>query len=83
MNTVTFFTKQDCPLCDAAWFVINRLRRRCRFDLERIDITDPGNTRWFALYANHIPVVHLNGREVCRHRVNERTLRKLLEACPP
>ncbi len=79
MNRITFFTKDDCPLCDAAWFVVNKLRRRFEFELERIDITDSGQSRWYALYCNDIPVVHLNGQEVSRHRVSERALRKLLE----
>ncbi len=80
MNKITFFTKPDCPLCDAAWFVVNKLRRRMDFEIQRVDITEPGNTRWFGLYCNEIPVVHLNGREVCRNRVHERTLRTLLES---
>jgi len=69
MNKVTLFTKECCSLCDSARFVIEKLRRRCDFDLELIDITDPGNTRWFALYGHEIPVVHVNGREFCRHQI--------------
>ena len=83
MNKITFFTKQDCPLCEAAWFVINKLRRRIDFELEWMDITEPGNSRWYALYCQDIPVVHLNGEEVFRHRVSERALRKLLETTDP
>ncbi|MEE9295289.1 MAG: glutaredoxin family protein [Phycisphaerae bacterium] len=80
MKTVTFFTKDGCTLCESAWFVINKLRQRIDFEIERVDITEPQNTRWYALYCNDIPVVHLNGEEVCRHRVSERTLRRLLES---
>lgn len=80
MHRITFFTKDCCPLCDAAWFVVQKLRMRHPFDLERIDITAPENARWFALYCNDIPVVHLNGCEVSRHRVEERRLRELLES---
>ena len=79
VNKITFFTKEPCPLCDAAWFVVNRLRQRFDFELERIDITEPANARFYALYYNDIPVVHLNGTEVFRHRVSERALRRLLE----
>ena len=78
MNKITFFTKEDCPLCESAWFVINKLKKRIDFELERIDITEPDNHQWYALYVNHIPVVHLNGQEVSRHHVSERKLRELL-----
>lgn len=83
MNHITFFTKENCPLCDAAWFVVKKLRLRGLCKVERIDITEPGNKKWYALYANDIPVVHLNGQEVSRHRVSERALRKLLEQTNP
>ena len=79
MNTVTFFTKECCPLCEAAWFVIQKLRLRIDFAVERVDITETGNGQWYALYCNEIPVVHLNGEEVFRNRVSERKLRELLE----
>jgi len=80
MNKITFFTKEDCPLCDAAWFVINKLRDAHGCLVERVDITATGNEMWYDRYADHIPVVHLNGREVARHRVSERQLRALLDA---
>lgn len=80
MNKITLFTKDDCPLCDAAWFVIKKLRRRVDFEMQRIDVTDAANAKWYALYCNDIPVVHLNGKEVFRHRVSERRLREILEA---
>ncbi len=79
MNKITFYTKDDCPLCDAAWFVVCKLRRRFEFELERVDLTGPGNGAVYGLYCNDIPVVHLNGREVSRHRVSERDLRRLLQ----
>ncbi|MHC4608995.1 MAG: glutaredoxin family protein, partial [Planctomycetota bacterium] len=46
--------------------------------LERVDISAPGSEPWAELYGQHIPVVHLNGEEVFRHRVDERRLRQML-----
>ncbi len=80
MNRVTFFTKPDCSLCNAALYVIERVRRTDPFELETVDISAPGQQAWFDAYSNDIPVVHLNGREVFRHRVEERRLRELLRA---
>ncbi len=80
MTGVTFFTKDKCPLCQAAWFVVDKLRRRIDFDLKRVDITASGNEKWYALYCNDIPVIHVNGKEAFKHRVSERALRELLES---
>ncbi len=77
-NHVTFFTKPDCTLCNGAMYVVERVRAELPFELESVDITAPGNERWYENYKNDIPVVHLNGEEIFRHRVDERKLRALL-----
>jgi hypothetical protein len=79
MNRITLFIKEHCSLCDSAEFVINKLRKRFNIEVERVDITAPGNGKWFALYNNEIPVIHLNGRKVMQGRISERRLRHLLE----
>ncbi len=43
-----------------------------------VDATAPGNEKWLEEYRHHIPVVHLNGKEILRHGVDERRLRELL-----
>lgn len=84
MNRLTFFTKPDCELCRAALFVMERVRAKTPFDLECVDISAPGNEAWFLAYRNDIPVIHLNGTEVFRHRVDERQLRDVLKnGLPP
>jgi len=76
MRRLTFFTKEDCTLCRAAWFVVERVRNDFPFETEIVDITSSGQEKWFKLYKDHIPVVHLDGVEIFRHRVNERLLRE-------
>ena len=78
MHKITFFTKPDCSLCDGALYVISRVRAQINFDLETVDISAPGNQKWFDAYQHHIPVVHLDGQEIFRHHVHERQLRDLL-----
>ncbi len=78
MNRVTFFTKPECKLCHGALFVIERVRRRLAFDLEIVDISANGNERWREAYKHDIPVVHINGHEVFRHRIDERSFAKLV-----
>lgn len=75
---ISFFTRDDCELCDTAWFVVNRVARRFDVLVERVDIDAVGNEHWRDAYTNDIPVVHLDGREVFRHRVDEGALRLLL-----
>lgn len=78
MSVVTFFTKPDCTLCRAALYVVKRVRVNVPFDLEIVDISATGSEKWWDAYRNDIPVVHLNGEEIFRHRVDERRLRELL-----
>ncbi len=75
MKRITFFTKDGCTLCNAALYVIERVRRQIPFDLETIDITAAGQGKWFEQYKDHIPVVQLDGEEIFRHRVDERAFR--------
>ncbi len=81
MNRITFFTKPDCSLCHGALYVVERVRRQLPFELEIVDISARGNERWLDAYREHIPVVHLDGEEVFRHRVDERELKGLLRRC--
>lgn len=80
MIRITFFTKPDCTLCHGALYVVERVRAKYSFELEMIDISAPGQERWFETYGDDIPVVHLNGREIFRHRVDERKFREILVA---
>lgn len=81
MNRISFFTKPDCSLCRSALYVIERVRVHTPFELDCVDISTPGNEKWFDAYKNDIPVVHLNGQEIFRHHVDERRLRELLTGC--
>ena len=78
MNVVTFFTKPDCTLCHGALYVVKRVHVDVPFDLEIVDISATGSENWWDAYRNDIPVVHLNGKEIFRHHVDERRLRELL-----
>lgn len=49
-----------------------------QFSLEEVYIDTPGNEKWKDLYQNDIPVFHLRGEYLMKHRVNERLLLKKL-----
>jgi len=70
------FTKRECSLCLPVKVLINQVRKSKRFLYEEIDIEQ--YTEWYEKYRNHIPVVHVNHREIARHRLDEDTLRRAL-----
>jgi glutaredoxin len=79
MSVVTFFTRPECTLCVSALYVIKRVRVDAPFELEIVDISATENEDWCEAYRNDIPVVHLNGKEIFRYRVDERRLREILQ----
>jgi len=58
--------------------VLERVRRKSPFELHIVDIESAGNETWFEAYKEDIPVVHIDGHEVCRHRVDERQFLRML-----
>ena len=55
------------------------------FTYSEVDISQPQHSAWLAAYTNDIPVVHLNDREVARHRLSESDLIAALDSAshPP
>uniref|UniRef100_A0A3P8W1V8 Glutaredoxin-like protein n=1 Tax=Cynoglossus semilaevis TaxID=244447 RepID=A0A3P8W1V8_CYNSE len=77
LPTLTLFTKDPCPLCDKAKETLEPFKHR--FDLQQVDISRPENKLWFDRYKWDIPVFHLNGRFVMKHRVDTALMEKLLQ----
>ncbi|KGL82943.1 Glutaredoxin-like C5orf63, partial [Tinamus guttatus] len=65
---LTLFTKKPCPLCDEAKEVLEPYKKR--FILQEVDITLPENSSWYEKYKYDIPVFHLNGKFLMKHRVD-------------
>ncbi|XP_020555461.1 glutaredoxin-like protein C5orf63 homolog [Oryzias latipes] len=77
LPTLTLFTKDPCSLCDEAKEVLEQFNHR--FVLQQVDITLPENRLWWDRYRWDIPVFHLNGQFVMKHRVDVALLDKLLQ----
>ncbi len=76
MTAVTLYGKPGCCLCDEARSEVVRLRDRLGFDLEEVDVSlDP---RLHREYGERIPVVAVDGREVCELGVDGPELERLL-----
>ncbi|KAJ7335648.1 hypothetical protein JRQ81_013589 [Phrynocephalus forsythii] len=68
LPVLTLFTKKPCPLCDEAKAVLEPYKHK--FILQEIDISLPHNSAWFEKYKYDIPVFHLNGQFLMKHRVD-------------
>ena len=68
-----FYTKPDCPLCDDAKSVLQRIGAKTSFiAIEEIDITK--DLGLFTRYKHLIPVLELDGHRLFEHHVNRRKL---------
>jgi glutaredoxin len=72
---VTFYTKENCSLCDLAYEMIRGLREEASFELETVDITKSPDA-WEA-YREVIPVIEV-GEEILWGRIDESELRYFL-----
>ena len=65
---ITFFTRKNCRLCDVALDELKAALGNRPFDLRKVDIDVEREHR--GEYDHHIPVIWVNGVEVCRHRLD-------------
>jgi glutaredoxin len=78
VSVVTVYTAPGCHLCDEAIAVLQRLREDLDFALRAVDIT--GDERLHRAHFERIPVVLVDGREVCHYVVAEAAVRERLES---
>ncbi|KZT52375.1 DUF836-domain-containing protein [Calocera cornea HHB12733] len=79
---LTLYTGPFCSLCDTAKAELAKVQLQSPFHLTLVDIHAPGaeHEKWRRLYQYDIPVLHLEGRRVMKHRVEgERLVQKLDE----
>lgn len=79
MRTVTLFTRAGCHLCETAAQIIERVRGQTPFHFEIIDIDDPAHEPWLDEYDCEVPVIHIDGEEFARHRLEEEWFRTALQ----
>ncbi|MBI1729918.1 glutaredoxin family protein [Candidatus Acetothermia bacterium] len=72
MTKLIFYTKPDCPLCEKAFVVVKKTKKRTDFQLEIRDITQ--DKVLFEKYCFDIPIIELNGVIRFRGRVTEEEL---------
>lgn len=75
---LTLYTKYPCPLCDEAKEVLMKSPFWNQFEWHEVDIRLPENKKWFGRYRYEIPVFHLNGKFLMKHRVDLKLLEQRL-----
>jgi glutaredoxin len=76
--SVLVYSKPDCHLCEQAMAVLRQLQTRLEFDLQERDIT--AEEALHRAYFERIPVICLDGEELCEYFVDETMLRERLES---
>jgi glutaredoxin len=78
MARITVYSKPDCHLCGQAMEVLRGLQRELGFALDELDITTDDAVH--RAYFERIPVVVLDGEELCEYHVSETLVRERLES---
>jgi glutaredoxin len=82
MKTVTFYTRENCHLCDEALESVERVRSTEPFELVVVDLDHEASADKKTAYDWDIPVIEIDGRKLMKHRVDEARLVRLLQAPP-
>jgi glutaredoxin len=77
-TTVVVYSKPGCHLCDDAVDVLRRLQDELEFEICERDIT--ADDALHRKYFERIPVVTLDGVQVCEYFLDEPLLRERLES---
>jgi glutaredoxin len=78
VRTVTVYSKPDCHLCEDAIAVLEGLRSQLDFELVELDIT--ADDALHRAYFERIPVLEIDGEELCEFFVDEALVRERLES---
>ena len=76
--TVTLYTRPGCHLCEVVREQLEAVRREVDFHIEERNIDDDRSLR--EQYTDDIPVVAVDGLEICRHRLDASQLRDALSS---
>jgi glutaredoxin len=78
VTVLTLYSKPECHLCEEALAVLRALQRELDFELLERDITS--DEALHRAYFERIPVLALDGEELCEYFVEEALVRERLES---
>lgn len=74
---LTFYTKDNCSLCEEALDLLQGLRQEYGFELDVVDITQ-SEKAWEA-FRHMVPVVSIGGEVKAFGRIEEYQMRAIIE----
>lgn len=78
MSVVTVYCSPECHLCERALAELRALQGQLDFELRERDIS--ADETLHRAYFERVPVVLLDGDELCEYFVDEAALRERLES---
>jgi glutaredoxin len=75
---ITVYTTPDCHLCEEALATLRAIEAELGFELSELDITTDDELH--RAYLERVPVVVLDGEELCEYFVQEAVVRERLES---
>ncbi len=78
MTVLTLYSKPECHLCEEALVVLHALQGELDFELLERDIT--ADEALHRAYFERIPVLAIDGEELCEYFVEEALVRERLES---
>jgi glutaredoxin len=78
VSVVTVYSRPDCHLCEQAMAVLGALQSELAFELQELDISS--DDALLRAYFERIPVVAVDGEEICEYFVQEAVVRERLES---
>ncbi|KAF2131337.1 hypothetical protein P153DRAFT_383448 [Dothidotthia symphoricarpi CBS 119687] len=85
---ITFFTRSPCGLCDSAKAVVQNVKAKRPLEYKEINVMDPGQEDWKAVYEFDTPVIHIDKAEASEtttsslklmHRFKEEDVTSLMD----
>ena len=78
MSEIIVYSKPGCHLCELAVGRLRELSQDGGFSVREVDIT--GDDRLHRAYFERIPVIELDGEELCEYVLDEALVRERLES---
>jgi len=76
---LTLYSGPNCSLCNVARAELEKIRQTRKFELDIVNIQDPGQERWRKKYVHWIPALHIDGKEVAKGRWDGQTVIQALD----
>jgi hypothetical protein len=77
VKVVEVITRRGCHLCDVALGELDILQKKLPFLVKLTYLED--HPEQIAQFGNDIPVIKVDGNEVCRHRLDSRAKLDLID----